>query len=112
MLSSKPVILQDITATDLTNNDKIPSERDSRILNDWYTDIMENLDDWKFDNSLTAELDSTLEMEDGGFGLSSLDELVDILGLKHRVVLEDPGRAPPEGPLWQDTFGTEDMWPI
>lgn len=50
-------------------------------------------------------------MEEGGIGgLSSLDELVDILGIRESGPQGRTTSA--EMQIWRHTFGTEDKWPI
>lgn len=53
-----------------------------------------------------------LELPSSLVGLSSLDELVDILGIKEGVALEQFPFHSIDETLLRHTFDTEDRWPI
>lgn len=55
--------------------------------------------------------DLGLEVVGGYEGLSSLDEIVDILGIGEGGALDQTACVAEEG-TWRHTFSTEDKWPI
>jgi hypothetical protein len=55
---------------------------------------------------------SDLDLPSSLVGLSSLDELVDILGIKEGAALEQFPFCDLDETLLRHTFDTEDQWPI
>lgn len=59
-----------------------------------------------------SELGGDLDLPSNLVGLTSLDELVDILGIKEGVALEQFPFSDVDERLLLHTFDTEDRWPI